>query len=238
MSQYSVKYGKKTIDFTLERRQRKTLGISVHPDLSVVATAPINTGIKDILKRVKKRASWILKQQEYFKNFRPLEPPREYVSGETHRYLGRQYRLKVIQADKNEVKLKGGFIYVYSRRKTDSDYNAKLVYRWYKDRAGKRFNVTLKKCLDKLRKYEVNEPTVAIKKMKSRWGSCVPKKNKILLNTTLVKAPSHCVEYVIMHELCHLKYPNHNNGFYEFLAIVMPDWEMRKERLEEVTLSW
>lgn len=229
-----MKYGKHTISFLVERKPRKSLKISVLPDLSVQVLAPIDTPITDVLDKVKKRAHWILKQKDHFNNFLPKELPRKYVSGETHRYLGKQYRLKILSADENDVKLIGKYITIFSREKDDTEYNRKQLYKWYRKHAEIKYSNILNACLEKLRKYGVEKPNIQIKILISRWGSCVPNKNKILLNTNLIKAPSHCIEYVITHELCHLKHQNHDKQFYEFLTLVMPDWKKRKEKLEGV----
>src|SRR5687768_12497831 len=96
LTTYSVDYGRETIHFTLKFSRRKTLAIDVNPDLSVLVTAPKAKDLDLIKSKVHKRASWILKQQDYFRAFLPPMPPRQYISGETHYYLGRQYRLKII----------------------------------------------------------------------------------------------------------------------------------------------
>ena len=236
MKLYTVNYGRNKISFALRRGNRKTLTISVLPDLSVVVLAPQKVAIKAILERVKRRAKWIIDKIEYFKAFQPHGLPKRYISGETHRYLGRQYRLKVISNKHNFVKLSGQYLYIYTARKGDSDYNRKLLYKWYRERAIIKFNIIYRALLKKLRKYGINGPVLKVKTMKSRWGSCNSHKQTIILNTELIKAPSHCIEYVIMHELCHIKYPNHNRQFYDFLALVMPDWIERKKRLEKVVL--
>ncbi len=233
MSRYVIQYGDEKIIYTVERSIRKTLELSVLPDMSVVAIAPENALFEDIEKIVKKRAHWIIKQRDYFKQFVPREPPRQYVSGETHRYLGRQYRLKVIALKENNVKLQGKFIYINSRKGNDPVFNKKLLYKWYKEHAELKFDEIIDLCMLRLKKYGIEKPDVTIRKMTSRWGSCDPDKRKIMLNIELIKAPSHCIEYVVMHELCHLKFPDHDSRFYKFLTLVMPDWKQRKERLEK-----
>jgi hypothetical protein len=94
---HAVTFGGRKIDFELRRTKRKTLAITVKPDTSVVVTAPNGASLEAVAAKVRKRAVWIRRQQDYFATFLPQVPPRQYVSGETHRYLGRQYRLKVLR---------------------------------------------------------------------------------------------------------------------------------------------
>jgi hypothetical protein len=232
---YSIAYGKETIRFSLSYSRRKTLAISVHPDLSVTVTAPQGTKIEAVKQKVRKQAAWILKQRNYFSQFLPEQPPRQYVSGETHLYLGRQYRLKVVEGADESVKLKGGWIHVQVKRKNDTQRIKALFDEWMLRRARERFQLSLEKCLEKLRRHEIAKPQLRIRKMKKRWGSCTAR-GVINLNIELIKAPSHCIDYVVVHELCHLKYPNHGKEFHSLLDRVMPDWGARKQRLERVKL--
>lgn len=232
---HSIAYGKKTIRFSLGYSQRKTLAISVHPDLSVTVTAPREAKLEQVKQKVRKRAAWILKQQNYFSQFQPQHPPRQFVSGETHYYLGRQYRLKVVESEDESVKLKNGWICVQVAPKDDTQKTEALLNQWMLVRARERFQLSLQKCLEKLRRYEIAEPQLRIRKMTKRWGSCAGR-GVINLNVELIKAPSHCIDYVVTHELCHLKHPNHGKEFQALLNRVMPDWEMRKKRLESVKL--
>jgi hypothetical protein len=94
----------------------------------------------------------------------------------------------------------------------------------------------MRRALQKLLKHGITAPKLVIKTMISRWGSYLRDRNKIILNTELAKAPGYCIDYVIMHELCHLKYANHTPSFYNSLGAIMPDWKSRKERLEKVIL--
>lgn len=236
MTEHAVAFGQKTIRFSLEQKPRKALRISVMPDLSVGVSAPHDFSIEKVLKKVQRRAPWIVKQLDYFNSFMPQEPARKFISGETHYYYGRQYRLKVARSNKQEVKLKGKYICVSSIRPESRPRTRRLVYEWYRSHAQEMFGIIAKRCHERLEKYGIKLPAIDVKAMKSRWGSCVHTKGRIGLNTELIKAPSHCIEYVIMHEMCHLKYPNHTKQFYNFLSLVMPDWEKRKARLERVTI--
>ena len=233
MVKSTIDYGEKTIEFDIEFKDRKAIKISVLPEMKVLVSAPSSLSIEQINSKVKRKSSWILKNLDYFNSFLPKEAPREYVSGETHCYLGRQYRLKIIDSNQNDVKLKGKFIFISTKNKDSFETKKKLLNEWYKQHAQKRFLLLIDKSYEKLRKYNILKPNFKLRFMKSRWGSCSPKKNSILLNTYLIKAPSHCIEYVIMHELCHLKYPHHNNQFYNFLSLLMPDWKLRKKQLEK-----
>lgn len=232
----AVTFGRRAIPFSLESKTRKSLRISVMPDLSVHVSAPRGFSLEKVLRKVQRRAPWIAKQIDYFASFMPKEPPRQFISGETHYYYGRQYRLKVVRSKKQDVKLKGRYIFVYSLRPESRSRTKRLVYELYHARAQQMFVVIAKRCHERLEKYGIKSPAIDVKVMKSRWGSCIHTKGRIGLNTELIKAPSHCIEYVIMHEMCHLKYPNHTSKFYNFLSMVMPDWQERKARLEKVVL--
>lgn len=234
--EHSVRFGSRTIRFTLKQSSRKTLGISVNPDMTVTVTAPEGKDMEAIRKVVKKRAPWILRQQRFFEKARPVVTPRQYVSGETWRYLGRQYRLKILQGRPEGVKLKSGYLTVHVRDRDDVRRIKTLTEAWYREKALNYFTVKVDFCYEKLRKYEIRRPVFRIRKMKTRWGSCT-KGGVVLLNPELIKVPSHCVEYVIMHEMCHLKHHDHGAGFYGLLSRVMPDWEGRKGRLDFVAFE-
>jgi predicted metal-dependent hydrolase len=229
---HQIIFGSEIINYKIIYCMRKTLEISVYPDLSVVVKAPKNTTYSDIQEKVKKRAYWIIKQKSYFSSFLPKTDTKKYLSGETHLYLGKQYRLKIVESDNELVKLKSGFIFIFTKEKNNSENTKKLLFKWYKNHATEKFQEKLIKCFNKAEKYNIVFPALKIRKMSKRWGSCT--KNQILnLNLELIKVPSHCIEYVIMHELCHLKYHNHSPKFYKLLNILSPDWEKTKKRLEE-----
>lgn len=228
---HKVNYGTKDIFFEVERSNRKTLAIEVHPDSSVRIIAPEKSSMIDIEKKVIKRANWITKQQLYFEQFLPRTPEREYVSGETHYYLGRSYILKVKVSDVNEVKLKGGQLQVICKEKYTSEKVKKLLAHWYYKHAEKKFHKLAKETFLKFKEYDFKEPQLEIRRMAKRWGSCNTI-DKITINPELIKAPSKCIEYVLVHEMCHFIVPKHNKAFYQTLSGIMPTWKKWKYLLE------
>jgi predicted metal-dependent hydrolase len=238
MTRYSgsVTYGKQSIAFDVVYVDRKTMEIAVHPGARVVVKAPTGTTPVAVQKRVVKRARWIRKQINYFLQFEPRTPPRRYVGGETHLFLGRQYRLRIKKQHDNIVKLKGANFYVMTPAPDNKQKVKRLLTEWYQEHAREIFSKRLQHCYETAKRLGVPYPKVRLKKMSKRWGSC-SKAGDILLNTELVKAPLYCIDYVIMHELCHLKEHTHSNGYYKLLSKYMPDWEKRKERLERLLTS-
>ncbi|REJ92327.1 MAG: M48 family peptidase [Planctomycetota bacterium] len=232
---HEITFGKQRIPFEVQFRDRKRLAISVHPDRSVTVLAPEGRDITEVVNRVQKRAGWIARQRAHFEKFQPLTPSRRFVPGETHLYLGRQYRLKLIEDESASVKLVGRFFRVHLPDRDDTEKVRRLLDAWYRHHAKDIFARRLDFCLDSTRSLAVSTPEIIIRQMKKRWGSCT-KSGRILLNTELVKTPLYCIEYVIMHELCHLQIHNHSRDFYRLLTRCMPDWEQRKLRLEAFVL--
>ncbi|MDR8394454.1 M48 family metallopeptidase [Aliifodinibius sp. S!AR15-10] len=231
---HTISYGTSEIAFNLTYSDRETLEIAVYPDQAVWVTAPDDASLTDIEEKVRKRARWIVKQKRYFGRFEQTKDEFEYISGETHRYLGRQYRLKVIQIENGEketVKLKGQFLRICTRQKGNTRHTKELLDRWYRNHATKKFNERFDLCLQNLQKYDIPTPELQLYKMDKRWGSYTAS-GKVLLNPDLVKHPTYCIDYVIVHELCHTKYPHHDKKFYQLLNTVLPDWQKRKHKLE------
>jgi hypothetical protein len=132
----TVKVG---IEYRLIYARRKTLEIAVHPDSTIIVKAPVNSDISLIEKKIHKRARWILKQVDYFRQFTPKTPERLYISGETHLYLGKQYRLKPIRGQENNVKLSRGVFQVTCRDKPEPGVVKELMKKWYSEKANIQF---------------------------------------------------------------------------------------------------
>jgi predicted metal-dependent hydrolase len=229
---FILRFDGKRIPFRVEYRKRKRLAITVHPDLRLEVVAPIGSSSQRVISRVEKRCRWILKQWRYFEQFQPKHPGPRGVSGETLWYLGRQYRLKVREGLPESVKLIGRFLHVRTSGRTKTDRISVLIDGWYRHHAERVFQQRLRQCLAQNSSLRLAvEPQLVIRKMIHRWGSCT-KTGRVLLNLELIKVPVHCVDYVLVHELCHLQIHNHSPAFYRLLNRCMPDWERRKSRLE------
>jgi hypothetical protein len=210
------------------------LEIAVEPDASVVITAPIDASLQKISDKVRKRAAWVRRQQDYFAQFLPRTTARQFLPGETHLYLGRHYRLKVVSHIEPKVKVSRGFIVVQSRMATSSDVTRDLVERWYHERALVKFRERLEFNLSRFFEPEEFRPkALIVRQHRCRWGSLSPA-SRLLLNRRLIEAPVDAIDYVITHELCHIAEPHHGPAFFDLLERVMPDWSKRKERLEKV----
>jgi predicted metal-dependent hydrolase len=232
---YEIEFIGAKIRFQLRRSNRRTLAVTVKPDLSVTVTAPKNSAMENVLAKVRKRAVWIKRQQRYFSEFLPQTPPRRYVSGETHCYLGRQYRLKVVEAAA-EVKMRGRFIWVHTPRKADTTRVRELVEGWYLTHAKERLTRSFEESVARMGTRLASAPRMRVRRMSKRWGSWT-RRGGVWLNPELVKASASCIDYVVMHELCHAVHGNHGKQFYELLRRVMPDWEERKARLERAATN-
>jgi predicted metal-dependent hydrolase len=227
---YSIQFGSKKINFQVIYSDRKTLGITVNPDLNVLVKAPIDSSIDKIKEKIIKKAPWIIKQQGFFLTFHPKIPARKYIGGETHLYLGRQYLLKVELSKVESVKLKGKFIEV---KAIDKSRVKELVKQWYLVHAKSKINELAKPLIEQFKKYNIELKSIVFREMPTRWGSCTPK-GKIILNPELIKAPRGCIEYVIIHELCHLIHHHHTQKFIDLQTKEMPDWEKWKAKLENL----
>jgi predicted metal-dependent hydrolase len=224
-------YGKRTIEYSLLFAERKTLEIAVHPDRRVVVKAPLNSDLSVIEQKLHKRARWILRQLTFFEQFNPKTPERRYVRGESHLYLGRKYRLKICQDRENSVKLSRGRFLVTCRKEPTPETVKKLLENWYARKAALQFHESLERCWPKFQEGCFTKPVLAVKRLRKRWGS-LSGKGTLTLNRELVKAPKECIDYVVFHELCHLKHPDHSPDFYKRLDSVVPEWEKIKHKLE------
>ena len=237
-SPFSISFGSRTINFRLEYSDRKSLGITVTPEMEVLVKAPTDTTIEKVKEKIRKKAPWIIKQQSFFLSFQPKTPNRKYISGETHLYLGRQYRLiidkgELIMDNEDAVKIKNGLLVVKAK---DQATAKKIVLDWYRKKAEQKLNeIAQPLILRFIWKYKLSiiHYQLSIRDMPTRWGSCTPK-GKIILNPELIKAPKGCIEYVIIHELCHLIHLDHTQKFIDLQTREMKDWEKWKMKLEKL----
>lgn len=219
-------YGDYQYQYRLLYQDRRTISLTVQPSLNIIIRCPSGHSKEKIEKFLKRKWYWLEIQIKELKKFQRKTGKKEYVSGESFLYLGRQYRLLIKKSQENNVGLNKGRIVVETDK---SKSNKKLLEDWYQQKAEQIFKERYSEVLKKF-DYEFT-PKLTLRKMEKRWGSFLAKK-KILLNPELIKASKECIDYVITHELCHMKYQNHGNAYYKFLATKCPDWKKIKDKLE------
>ncbi|MBX3734022.1 MAG: M48 family metallopeptidase [Verrucomicrobiae bacterium] len=218
----------------VKRSRRKTLAISVLPDGTLELAAPDQAPLEAILPRVAKRLRWIRTQRRAFSEMNALRPALRYVNGATHRYLGRQYRLKIVKGEVQEVSLRGPYFQIVTPTANQNAVKQALEA-WYRRQARLQFERRLASWAEWCRQRHLPQPKLCLRRMPKRWGSAL-QDGTICLNPELIKTPSVCIEYVIAHEICHLKHHNHGSAFYSELGNLCPDWTLRKKRLESMDL--
>lgn len=231
-----VKLGSEVRDYELRRSSRRTLAITVAPGGEIVVTAPEKATDAQIDAVLRRRREWISRRTREVVALPPPPSPREWVSGETHRYLGRQYRLKVARGAKPEVRLSGQFFRVTVPEPRDANQVQEAMERWYLKHARETFTRRIQAIIGRTPRLGLSEaPPLIVRRLQKRWGSCSPE-GRILMNVEAVRLPIPCIDYLLVHELCHLRQPNHGPGFWRLLDACMPDWERWRERLNRAEI--
>lgn len=225
------------LSLNIIKKDIKNLHVSVlPPDGKVRVTAPLKMDDEAIRMAVISRIPWIKKQQAKFLN-QDRQSIRDFVSGESHYYLGKPYRLKVISVNtKPKVYLKGkNQIILQITEKASFDKKQDIFADWYRDQLREILRKMLKKWEKKM-DLEINR--LGIRRMKTRWGSCNKENKTIRLNLELIKKPESSIEYVLVHELCHIFEKQHNENFIDLMTKYMPKWKIYKEELNRLPLAY
>ncbi|MEQ8287868.1 SprT family zinc-dependent metalloprotease [Thalassospira sp.] len=230
-----LSYGDEVFEYEVIVRRDLTnkVQIHVHPNGLIQVDKPDGANESDVKKAIRKRARWIKTQVDIVRDMRAHALPREYVSGETHFYLGRRYRLKIEQSSSplSSTKLLAGRI-VVEVPNPNVDRVRGVLRRWYKERAADYLGRRLEIVASDMRWVD-ETPHLRLTTMKRQWGNCSPN-GEITLNPALVKAPRDCIDYVLTHELCHLREHHHGLEFYQLLASRLPNWKAVKSKLDSM----
>jgi predicted metal-dependent hydrolase len=231
----TLRYGDRQTDYHVAPAERLTskILIHIHPGGLVEVEAPPDREVAVIQAAVQKRARWIFENLDSAKDARAYALPREYVGGETHFYLGRRYRLKVRAEPSapSSVKLVRGCIEIVAPVADRAAIRRRLG-QWYRVRAQDYFRRRLDEIAAGIDWLSVTPPMKLVP-MQHQWGSCSPA-GSINLNPALIRAPRHCIDYVLLHELCHLKEHNHSKNFYALLSKYDPNWADTKAELDRL----
>jgi predicted metal-dependent hydrolase len=228
-----IMYGSQRIDYIVVERNRETVSVIVDPTDGVVVRAPRETDKSQIQQIVMKKAPWILKNLKSVGELVRTPSKKEFVSGESFSYLGRNYRLKVnkVKSETSRIRLVGGRFIINVDSLLNDEIQAKTVRHalvdWYMDHARARL---VERVGIYAPKVDAHPSGIVIKKQLKRWGSCT-KEGIVNFNWKIIMAPMSVVDYVVVHELCHLRNPSHSSAFWILLRSVLPDYEERRNWL-------
>ena len=227
------------ICYHLERKSVKNLNLRIHKDGSVFVSANQQVPVSRVDSFVVSKGNYICSVQKKFAEMTQYAPqPKQYVSGETFYLQGRGLRLKLEKSATDKVFSDGVYLFLRTKDTEDLEKKRKLVTKYLDEQCKTVFSAIMAEIYPTFQKYGVSLPKLRIRDMDTRWGSCLAKKGIITLNKRLLEAPHNCIEYVVMHEFCHLIHPNHSKNFYSFLTMLMPDWKERKKTLDKSAAYW
>ena len=233
---YEFSYNGKVIAYEIVHKKVKNINIRVKPSGDVVVSCNETVDNKTIEIEMIKRANWLLETIDKYKtnlieftNFNL-----KLVDGEAFLLLGKVLRIKNIDANQFKVDYDNNYLYIYR----PNQRGVKIKFKdWYCNFIKSKFNEMVENSYKKYEKYGIAKPQVIYKNMKTRWGTCNIEKAIITLNIQLIKVDPFLTEYVICHELTHLRYKNHNNDFYSFLTTMVPDWKQREKILNNIFIN-
>ncbi len=218
-----------SFDYYMIYQARRTLSVTVYPTQDLVVKAPFGTTAGRIEDFLRRKTRWVLKQKRYFAQFK-IPRPKQYVSGESFRYRGRSYKLLVRCGTWESVSLTHGTLRVLSKRPNEPEHTRAMLEKWFLERARIVFEERLRECFALFDYTEM--PGLAVRRMRRRWGSYSLKTRRVNLNAELIRASTRYIDYVIIHELCHVTYRKHDRAFYELLESKLPAWKDLKTELE------
>jgi len=224
MLRYQETHYLNNIEFKVIYSRRRTLSISVLPDSSVIVRAPYLTSFKSINRIIQAKSGWIIKHRDSYKEKKPERRFRLYVNGEIHLFRGNESVLTIEESKKSYCHFNENTINLGIEKTNDSSAIKMLLYKGYKDKAEIVFPVIFNRVLERYKNQMFKPTGLIIRTMKRRWGSC-SNKGVITLSTELIKLSDVYIEYVIIHELCHLIHHNHGANYYRLLAEIYPEWK-------------
>ena len=235
----AVTWGETRLPYSIRRsaRRKKTVAVTVDPSGDVLLVAPENFSTDRLDAVVHQKAPWIVQRLQRARSYGPTLSPREFVSGESMLYLGRHYRLKVHPNASGDAKLRGAWLHVPAPAGEEQPPHVRAtLVSWLRRHAAERLPERVEMWRAKV---GVGKPGLVIADQQKRWGSC-DRTGTIRLNWRIIQAPMRLVDYVVVHELVHLRHRGHGRDYWQALGRVMPDYERRREDLRQrgAGLAW
>lgn len=217
------------IRYEFKRSYRRSVVAKIRRDGVIEVRAPLLYRESNMLVFLNQHKRWIFNHYDKLQNADNQQ--KKYISGEIHYYLGKQYTLQVVESNTNSVFIESNSLIINSKYPENPEYLEVLLNKWYKNQAKKVFAELLPPIIEKFKKYNVAPAKISIRDMRSRWGSC-SRKGNISLNLQLIKLNENCIRQVMVHEMCHLVYFNHQAGFHALMDEMMPDWKLWKKEMK------
>ena len=225
-----------TIDFKIIYSKRRTLGISILPDATVIVRAPNRTSQAAIERLIANKRTWINKHVENIKKNIQTSPPLSFSNGALHPFKGANLELNIYQSKKRFVKFNYNTIDIGLEQPENEIIVKKLLKQAYKAEAEKVLPAIFYDIIGFYEDYNFKPAEVVIKTMRRQWGSCSTK-NKITLNSELIKLDEKYIRYVMIHELCHLRHHNHGKLFYKLLSEFYCDWKIIRKEMRKFHIN-
>jgi predicted metal-dependent hydrolase len=217
-------------EIQIERKKVRSLRLMIYPTLKLKLVVPKQVTDLYIHQHINSKRNWI---EKHIMKFKIQQNNKEIEQNNIFRFLGNKYLQKIVLSDKNTANFENNEFVIFTSNKSDLQIQDKLTQEFLLNQVPSILNPIIDKYLKLLQPLNLTLNQVVFRTMKSRWGSCTKLKKKITLNTNLLHEPVEFIEYVVLHELCHLKYPNHRPQFYHFLEQFMPDWKERKKLIKQ-----
>lgn len=227
-------YKNKEIEYTLSRKATKNTNFTVKPNGEIYISVPKFVTKKELNSQIEKMAKWLVETQEIVLNKAANQIEKNIKNGSFTFIGGKKYLVKIIGGISNKVYLHSDFISVQIKEKyiDNQKYINSFFNNWQREIL---YNMSEKFMIKYLELLSIKgkTPTLQIRSMTGRWGSCTPAQRNIIINANLIYYPFECLEYIVLHEVTHLIVPNHSQNFYLIIESAMPDWKSRKNILRE-----
>ena len=235
MEEDFVKVNGEKIYFYIQRKKVKNMNLRVTKDKEIIISIPNRISLNKAKDFVKEKINWIKKQQSFYDTLIEKRENIEFKNGKKLYLIGKQYNINIIKDLKNNILLNNEIIELHIKDKysENTEYIRKIYEKFLKEYGQDIFAQYVSRYCNILKKYNIRFPEIKIRKMKAKWGYCMPKCKRIVFNLHLIKAPIECIEYVVLHELAHFKHQNHSKNFYNFIEQFMPNWKKYRNILNK-----
>ncbi len=227
----TIEIDEEYLEYVLIRRKMKTIRLRITGEGKLVASCPMRTSAVEVERAIINNKDWVKSAIFRAASQMPKTPERQYYTGEKFLFLGKERTLLVAQNNKESVTLKEDYIFLEVRSLDDYKRKKKMLDKWYDEQTESIFRQRFYAQVEKFRALFPYDYSLKIRSMTARWGSCMINRNTVTLNSKLIYADESLIDYVIMHELCHFKFKNHDRDFYALLSRICPDWKARKKLL-------